>query len=85
VSQFTLHAVTAKGAKPDFHSLYLSKGKNIDFIFLESMKGPEAKVLYGLVLDELGKGLPGGRDKVKGTELMNTGLCRWSLWSNDAG
>ena len=48
------------------------------------MKGPEAKVLYGLVLDELGKGLPGGRGKVKGTELINTGLCRWGLWSNDA-
>jgi hypothetical protein len=31
------------------------------------MKGPEAKALYGHVLDELGKGLPGGRDKVKGT------------------
>jgi len=49
------------------------------------MKGPEAKVLYGLVLDELGKGLPGGRDKVKGTELsLNTGLSRWGVWSNDA-
>jgi D-Tyr-tRNAtyr deacylase len=62
VSQFTLHAVTAKGAKPDFHSLsYLSLR-----LILESMKGPEAKVLYGQVLDELGKGLPGGQDKVKG-------------------
>ena len=30
------------------------------------MKGPEAKVLYSHVLDELGKGLPGGTDKVKG-------------------
>ena len=35
-------------------------------IFVESMKGPEAKILYGHVLDELGKGLPGGKDKVKG-------------------
>jgi len=33
---------------------------------IESMKGPEAKVLYAHVLDELGKGLPGGKDKVKG-------------------
>jgi D-Tyr-tRNAtyr deacylase len=33
---------------------------------LESMKGPEAKVLYNHVLDELGKGLPGGKDNVKG-------------------
>jgi D-Tyr-tRNAtyr deacylase len=30
------------------------------------MKGPEAKVLYSHVLDELGKGLPGGKEKVKG-------------------
>ena len=30
------------------------------------MKGPEAKILYAHVLDELGKGLPGGKDKVKG-------------------
>lgn len=37
---------------------------------LESMKGPEAKVLYSHVLDELGKGLPGGKDKVKG--MMNS-------------
>jgi hypothetical protein len=33
---------------------------------LESMKGPEAKELYGHVLNELGKGLPGGMNKVKG-------------------
>ena len=31
------------------------------------MKGPEAKILYSHVMDELGKGLPGGREKVKGT------------------
>jgi hypothetical protein len=30
------------------------------------MKGPEAKVLYNYVLDKLGEGLPGGKDKVKG-------------------
>jgi len=30
------------------------------------MKGPEARLLYSHVLDELGKGLPGGKDKVKG-------------------
>jgi D-Tyr-tRNAtyr deacylase len=30
------------------------------------MKGAEAKVLYSHVLDELGKGLPGGKEKVKG-------------------
>jgi hypothetical protein len=34
------------------------------------MKGPEAKVLYGHVLDELGKGLPGGKDKVKGIKFQ---------------
>jgi len=38
------------------------------------MKGPEAKVLYTHVLDELGKGLPGGRDKVKGTTFWNLDL-----------
>ena len=30
VSQFTLHAVTSKGAKPDFHSLYISVNNGID-------------------------------------------------------
>lgn len=30
------------------------------------MKGPEARLLYTHVMDELGKGLPGGKDKVKG-------------------
>jgi len=33
------------------------------------MKGPEAKALYGHVLDELAKGLPGGKEKVKGEYL----------------
>jgi len=32
------------------------------------MKGPDAKILYHHVLDELGKGLPGGQEKVKGTQ-----------------
>jgi hypothetical protein len=39
---------------------------------LESMKGPEAKVLYSQVLDELSKGIPGGRDKVKGIMSLRT-------------
>jgi hypothetical protein len=43
-------------------------GYTILLTILESMKGPEAKVLYSHVLDELGKGLPGGKDKVKGTQ-----------------
>jgi hypothetical protein len=30
------------------------------------MKGPAAKELYGHVLNELGKGLPGGMNKIKG-------------------
>jgi hypothetical protein len=52
---------------------------------LESMKGPEAKLLYGHVLDELGKGLPGGKDKVKGKQLSLVTLNqRWSIWSDDA-
>jgi D-Tyr-tRNAtyr deacylase len=34
------------------------------------MKGPEAKVLYSHVLDELGKGLPGGKEKVKGRKSI---------------
>ena len=38
------------------------------------MKGPEAKVLYSHVLDELGKGLPGGKDKVKGTIFWDPDL-----------
>jgi hypothetical protein len=38
---------------------------------VESMKGPEAKLLYSQVLDELAKGLPGGKDKVKGTVLSS--------------
>jgi hypothetical protein len=37
---------------------------------IESMKGPEAKLLYGHVLEELGKSLPGGKDKVKGKCTM---------------
>jgi hypothetical protein len=45
-------------------------GYTILLTILESMKGPEAKVLYSHVLDELGKGLPGGKDKVKGMELV---------------
>lgn len=64
VSQFTLHAVTAKGAKPDFHSTPHERA--VILILSESMKGPEAKLLYTHVLDELGKGLPGGKTKVKG-------------------
>jgi hypothetical protein len=49
------------------------------------MKGPEAKLLYGHVLDELGKGLPGGKDKVKGKRLSLVMLNqRWSIWSDDA-
>jgi hypothetical protein len=53
------------------------------------MKGPEAKALYGQVLDELGKGLPGGRDKVKGAVPFYDGLAltdrRWCIRRNDAG
>jgi len=36
------------------------------------MKGPEAKVLYGHVLDELAKGLPGGKVKVKGKHPLDS-------------
>ena len=35
-------------------------------LIAESMKGPEAKVLYGRVLDQLAKEHPGGKDKIKG-------------------
>jgi hypothetical protein len=52
---------------------------------IESMKGPEAKVLYNHVLDELGRGLPGGKDKVKGMDSQDHRLIiRWSVWGNNA-
>ena len=63
----------------------ISAGEGIDAI--ESMKGPEAKVLYNHVMDELGKGLPGGKEKVKGgyhwRKYSLTG-SRWSFWGHDA-
>lgn len=34
------------------------------------MKGPDAKVLYSEVLEELGKELPGGKEKVKGGRIF---------------
>ena len=53
-----------------------------ELTLLESMKGPEAKVLYAHVLDELGKGLPGGKDKVKGLAFRYRLLrhYRWNIW-----
>lgn len=49
VSQFTLYAHTAKGAKPDFH---------------RSMKGPDAKKIYDALLVRIGE-LLGSADRVK--------------------
>lgn len=73
--------------------LSLQRGQNLTFIVrsfvvcvdkVESMKGPEAKGLYSHVLEELGNGLPGGRDKVKGREIWRRADDRWSIRSNDA-